>query len=160
MKPETTLQVEVIRDKLIGELQSPKHSASKFEGAIYDWFTRKNIINRVATQAELDKAEQEVRSLVQAAHQRAIDNLAQELKRPEYAGMTAQDIYDSGILMKETPILVEEQVRIERPKEGDPTEPQFIEIGRTPSPVGRIWGGIPYVYNTPPVEVIQQALNK
>lgn len=153
-------QLFAIRDGLIAELATPKSSASKFEGALMDW--RERNVKRVegvfpaADQKTIDLVTSNVRTLIKAAHDQAIANLAVELARPEYAGKAPDDI--QKILMQEVVLTADfEEAVVEEKVTGMATVTR--EIGRTPPPIGRVWGGIPYTYNTPPLEVIQQALD-
>lgn len=155
-------QLAAIRDALIAELATPKSSASKFEGALMDW--RERNVKRVdglfpaADQKTIDLVTANVRTLIKAAHDLAIANLAVELTRPEYAGKTPDEI--QKILMQEVVLTAEfEEPTIELTEKV--TGSLFVarEVARTPPPIGRVWGGIPYTYNTPPLEVIQQALD-
>ncbi len=204
------MKLEQIRDELIAELESPKHSAAKFEPALKDWFAQRQVNPETANQQNLDTAKNDVRALVSAAHQRAVQNLAQELTKPEYQGMSAQEIYDSKVLVTDAPIMADVPARTEMEElietfrqnlsgyagstngviivkdqgklldaspelqalfdekvahSGKPLDElniprtKRVEIGKSPNAVGRIWSGIPYTYNEPPVEVIEQALN-
>lgn len=207
-------QLLPIRDALIAKLATPKSSATKYEPALISWRNR-NSAKRdangdylIVDEATLARAQAEVAAVVDAADERAIANLAQVLALPEFAGLSAQEIYDQRLLVDERPIVAEFPIATELEQlvtqfysalVGKPTDlvittdtgrvmnggvdvqdefnnrvkktgksieelaavrSESREIGRTPSYLSVAWMGIPYTYNTPPVEVIQRALDR
>lgn len=149
-------ELATVRDALIAELPTPKSSAAKFEGALYDRSLRNGTKDKPATAQELQQDMDAVRTLVNAADAAAIKALAVELHDSKYDGLTAQEIYDRQLLITEEPIMADFDVF---DAAGKKIGTESRKIGFVNSPVARCWQGIPYTYNTPPVEVIQRALD-
>lgn len=105
-------QLAAIRDELIAELATPKSSAAKFEGALLDW--RERNVRRVdgrfpdADQVTAERAKSDARTLVNAAHARAVANMRQEFQRPEYAGKTPEEL--QAVFTVEQPIYADFEI--------------------------------------------------
>ena len=140
----TDEQLAAVRDALIAELDTPKSSAAKFAPALQDWRNRNGVFGKESDQSTLDRATNEVRQIIKSSHERAVANMRAEFQRPDrqkiYGGKTPEEL--QALFIADEPIY-----------DGN------VVIGKSPSPLGRCWSGIPYTYNVPPIEVIKQALS-